>query len=133
MELHKTAKKLVASFAKANRVSAPKTTDFVQKILCSYGIEPRYEKRGRKASNTIIALHNNIKDAMPAMLEAKTAITTKNIASQFNVEYIDAYHAITAFEKMGYFVRNGKLDSTDKGRKQVVWAVSHITTKAHHH
>lgn len=107
---------LVAEFAKANKISKAKLTEFVN-IVAS-----QYKSPGRPVACKIIELRQRLKE----YVSSKEHFTSKEIAIALNCELVEANNALRYLQKTEKFVvQNGYVKGEKtRGRPKVLWSIA---------
>ena len=123
MELNTTALELIASFAKANKVSRAKVTELGEQLIATVPVqEITRGTPGRKASDTVLALRKMMSEQKDQIIN----MTAKDVAAKFGVSPVEANNTIRFFEKSGMFIRAGFKDKEPgtRGKREVIWNVA---------
>lgn len=107
---------LVADFAKANKISKAKVSEFANLVAS------RYKSTGRPVSGKTVELRQRLKE----YVSSKEQFTSKEIATALNCEPVEvnnALHYLAKTEKC--VVQNGYLKGEKtRGRPQILWTVA---------
>ena len=122
--LNTVALEMIASFAKANKVSKAKVTTLAEQLFATMPAMESTNRNsaGRKASETVMALRT----MMAEQKEVVVNMTAKELASKFGFEAQEVNNTLRFFEKSGVFVKVGLKDKEPgtRGKREVIWTVA---------
>lgn len=112
-KLTTASQEMIASFAKANKVSKAKVSDLIKSVMTE-----EYTPRGRTASEKIKAVRDVI---VREFVGKELRFSSKDVVKKCGVTMYEANNALHFLEKNEQITRGGKITATGKGRKAIEW------------
>lgn len=113
MELNTTTVEMINSFAKANKVSKAKLTEFVAELAGQFATKKAVRTGGRKTSEKYLRVQSELRQMKN--------FTVNDVATKFGIPYLSARSVVSKFVRAGALVQAGVSETKARGKKAVVW------------
>lgn len=108
---------LIAEFAKANKVSKIKTTEFIETVLAQHTVKKEKTVREKVKNERVIDRIYNLAANFQTFNVGQAAELT-------NSSWIASYHAIKHLAKEGKIKEVSKQETGKRGKKSAIWSIA---------